>query len=115
MGRFAGGGRDAGLSGRGRAVPASGEARAGHRRVLRARRGVRAGERGIWLLDAVTGGGIEWAYWTTIPWGIGLAIHGVVLLLELNVFGDEWRQRQVERYVQRRRGASSGGAGPRAA
>lgn len=64
---------------------------------------------GIWAIDLVTGGGIEWAYWTTIPWGIGLVIHGLVLLFELKIFGGDWRQRQIERYVERRRGP---GAGP---
>lgn len=57
----------------------------------------------LWLIDVVTGGGIDWAYWTTIPWGIGLAIHGLVLLLELKLFGEDWRHRQIERYVERRR------------
>ena len=29
----------------------------------------------IWLQDSVTGGGIEYAYWVTIPWGIGVIAH----------------------------------------
>jgi hypothetical protein len=29
----------------------------------------------IWLQDIATGGGVEYAYWITIPWGIGLTIH----------------------------------------
>jgi hypothetical protein len=63
---------------------------------------------GIWAIDIATGGGIEWAYWTTIPWGIGLAVHGLVLLFELRIFGEEWRQRRIERYVERHRGAPPG-------
>jgi len=59
---------------------------------------------GIWGIDLATGGGIEWAYWTTIGWGIGLAIHGAVLLVELKIFGADWRQRQIEKYVEQRRG-----------
>lgn len=62
---------------------------------------------GLWAMDLVGGGGVEWAYWTTIGWGTGLAIHGVVLLLELKVLGDEWRTRQVERYVRRHRGTGA--------
>ncbi|MEZ4501757.1 MAG: 2TM domain-containing protein [Dehalococcoidia bacterium] len=63
---------------------------------------------GLWVLDLVTGGGINWAYWTTIPWGIGLAIHGAVLFAELKVFGDDWRQRRIEKYVEQRRGRGAG-------
>ena len=29
----------------------------------------------LWGLDWVTGGGIEWAYWPTLGWGIGLLFH----------------------------------------
>ncbi len=32
----------------------------------------------LWIQDLLAGGGIDWAYWTTIPWGIGLAIHATV-------------------------------------
>lgn len=29
----------------------------------------------IWIQDIAIGGGVSYAYWITIPWGIGLAIH----------------------------------------
>lgn len=29
----------------------------------------------LWLQDIATGGGLDYAYWVTIPWGVGLAIH----------------------------------------
>jgi hypothetical protein len=32
----------------------------------------------LWVIDIAAGGGLEYAYWTTIPWGIGLSIHGLV-------------------------------------
>ena len=31
----------------------------------------------LWLQDIAAGGGLEYAYWTTIPWGIGLIAHAV--------------------------------------
>lgn len=31
---------------------------------------------------AIQGGGLDWAYWTTIPWGLGLLVHLVVVVLE---------------------------------
>ena len=32
----------------------------------------------LWIQDIAIGGGLEYAYWVTIPWGIGLAIHAIV-------------------------------------
>jgi hypothetical protein len=29
----------------------------------------------LWIQDIVAGGGLEYAYWATIPWGIGLMVH----------------------------------------
>ena len=29
----------------------------------------------LWIQDIAAGGGLEYAYWTTIPWGIGLLAH----------------------------------------
>ena len=29
----------------------------------------------LWIQDIASGGGLEYAYWVTIPWGIGLLAH----------------------------------------
>jgi hypothetical protein len=29
----------------------------------------------LWIQDIAIGGGVDYAYWVTIPWGIGLAAH----------------------------------------
>jgi hypothetical protein len=29
----------------------------------------------VWLQDIALGGGVNYAWWLTVPWGIGLAIH----------------------------------------
>ncbi len=34
----------------------------------------------LWLQDIVAGGGLEYAYWVTIPWGLGLVAHVVTYL-----------------------------------
>jgi hypothetical protein len=31
----------------------------------------------IWIQDVALGGGLDYAYWVTIPWGLGLAAHAV--------------------------------------
>lgn len=35
----------------------------------------------LWIQDIAGGGGLEYAYWTTIGWGIGLAFHHVAYFL----------------------------------
>lgn len=35
----------------------------------------------IWIQDIAIGGGLEYAYWVTIPWGIGLAIHALAVMV----------------------------------
>ena len=29
----------------------------------------------LWFIDLGTGSGIDWAYWPTIGWGLGVAFH----------------------------------------
>ena len=37
----------------------------------------------LWVLDIVAGApGIQWAYWITIFWGIGLAFHVLAYLID---------------------------------
>lgn len=31
----------------------------------------------IWIQDLAIGGGLEYAYWVTIPWAIGLGVHAI--------------------------------------
>lgn len=33
----------------------------------------------IWIQDIAIGGGVNYAWWITIPWGVGLAIHAVAV------------------------------------
>lgn len=33
----------------------------------------------LWLQDIALGDGLNHAFWTTIPWGVGLAIHAFVV------------------------------------
>jgi len=36
----------------------------------------------LWFQDIAAGGGLEYAYWVTIPWGVGLAAHITAYLVE---------------------------------
>lgn len=34
----------------------------------------------LWAQDILAGGGLEYAYWVTIPWGVGLVAHIIAYL-----------------------------------
>lgn len=34
----------------------------------------------IWVQDFAIGGGLDYAYWVTIPWAVGLATHSIVYM-----------------------------------
>jgi heme/copper-type cytochrome/quinol oxidase subunit 1 len=44
-----------------------------------------------------------WFYWPMLGTGIGVAITGIVLLGIGGLFGAAWEQRQIDRYLDRRR------------
>ncbi|MSP22308.1 MAG: 2TM domain-containing protein [Dehalococcoidia bacterium] len=62
---------------------------------------------GLWLMDIAIGGGLEWAYWTTIGWGIGVAAHGTMTFFANGAFTESWRGHKEAEYVARMRGLST--------
>lgn len=56
---------------------------------------------GLWAI-ATLGGRGNWNVWPLVGWGLGLAIHGVVVFVSLR--GEGLRQRMVEAEVERLRG-----------
>lgn len=59
----------------------------------------------MWLLIDLLddSGGLDWFYWPMLGTGIGVAVTGLVLLGFGGLFGPEWEQRQVDRYLRRHR------------
>jgi len=53
---------------------------------------------GLWAIN-VTGGGTPWHRWPLAGWGLGLAIHGLVTLLNLR--GEGLRQRMLASEIER--------------
>ena len=52
---------------------------------------------GLVLLDLALGDE-WWFYWVAIPWGIGLAAHGVSIFAG-RFFDSDWEQRKIESYL----------------
>lgn len=45
----------------------------------------------LWAQDIAAGGGLEYAYWTTIPWGVGLAAHALAYYFGRGQSGEQPR------------------------
>lgn len=52
----------------------------------------------FWFLDAFVGQeGVQWAYWITVFWGLGLLFH----LLAWIIDGRQVERRRAQRYLER--------------
>ena len=61
----------------------------------------------LWLLDATVGTeGIQWAYWVTLFWGLGLAFHVVAYLVDGSGFEERKYQKFLAEEKQRQAGNS---------
>jgi hypothetical protein len=71
---------------------------------------------GIWLalslmwflIDLSDDSSSYWFYWPMLGTGIGVAITGIVLLGVGGLFGADWEQREVDKYLRRRGNAPDG-------
>jgi hypothetical protein len=64
---------------------------------------------GLFIINLLSrgGGGTWWFYWPLAGWGIGLAVH--TLVVTTGVFSEGWKDRKAEELYRRRGGAPSGG------
>ena len=53
----------------------------------------------LWALDWIQGGGIEWAYWVSVPWGLGLAFHIAAYMIDDSGF----KQRKYQQFLEEER------------
>jgi membrane protein required for beta-lactamase induction len=60
----------------------------------------------LWfLIDVLTGADDWWFYWPTLGCGIIVVIIGVSMFGIGGLFGGDWEQRQIDKYLQRRGGS----------
>ncbi len=55
---------------------------------------------GLVLLDLAQGGGVQWAYWVIIGWGIGLAAHGVSVFIFESRGASRWEARKLAEFTE---------------
>ena len=46
----------------------------------------------LWTMDLIQGGGLDWAYWITLFWGIGLAFHVAWYFIEVSRRGERYER-----------------------
>jgi hypothetical protein len=42
----------------------------------------------------------KWFWYSIIPWGIAVLIHGCVVFANVRIFGSSWEQRKIEQFMQ---------------
>ena len=58
----------------------------------------------LWGIDIIGGDGVNWAYWVTISWGIGLAFHIASYSLDANGL----QNRRSQKFLAEERAADQG-------
>lgn len=58
----------------------------------------------LWGIDIIGGDGVNWAYWVTISWGIGLAFHIASYFLDENGL----QNRRYQKFLAEERAADQG-------
>lgn len=53
----------------------------------------------LWAIDWIVVDGIQWAFWVTLPWFIGLAFHTAAYLIEVRGVSE----RKYEEFLRRER------------
>ena len=55
---------------------------------------------GLVLLDLAQGGGLQWAYWVMIGWGIGLVAHGASVVIFESQPASRWEARKLAEFTE---------------
>jgi hypothetical protein len=52
----------------------------------------------LFILNMITSPGSLWFYWPALGWGIGLAIHAVVVIGQEGFLGQQWEERKIQEW-----------------
>jgi hypothetical protein len=53
----------------------------------------------LFILNMITSPGSLWFYWPALGWGIGLAIHAVVVIGQEGFLGQQWEERKIQEWT----------------
>ena len=57
---------------------------------------------GLTIVNLLTSPAYLWVLWAALGWGVGLLAHGLSVFEVINIFGDDWEKRQIQKRMQRR-------------
>ena len=52
------------------------------------------------IINLVTNAQSLWFYWPLLAWGVGLAVHGFIVLGAGGTIGAGWEQRKIREYME---------------
>ena len=55
----------------------------------------------LYLVDLISGGGLNWAYWVTFGWGIGIVSHYVNTFGFMGLLTKEWEDKKIKEYAKK--------------
>ena len=56
---------------------------------------------GLFALNLVTSPNHLWFFWPLLGWGIGVAIHGMMVFKYLSFFDQEWEQKKIKEFMEK--------------
>ena len=57
---------------------------------------------GIFIVNMLTTPHQLWFYWSLLGWGIGLLAHGFHVFCAQGIFGKDWEERQIKKYMDKK-------------
>ena len=55
----------------------------------------------LFLIDLVASRDSVWFYWPLLGWGVAVAINAFVVITDNGIFGPEWEERKIAKYMDR--------------
>lgn len=56
---------------------------------------------GLFIINIITTPHHYWFYWPLIGWGIGLVAHGFHVFEARGIFGKDWEEKQIKKYMDK--------------
>lgn len=56
---------------------------------------------GLFVINIISTPDSYWFYWPLLGWGIGIAMHGVSVFVSYGIFGKEWEEKQIKKYMDK--------------
>ena len=56
---------------------------------------------GLMVLNLVTSPEYLWFFWPLLGWGIGVAVHGMVVFNYMPFLGKDWEEQKIKEYMNK--------------